>query len=81
MLTCNVCVPYIVISVGAVHPYYESRKRLLNDSRPGRGECAKKARYNARKELRKRVSVVSNDLIPRPLSQHLLIEVLMQEKA
>ena len=61
MLTCNVRVPYIVISVGAVHPYYESRKRLLNDSRPERGESAKKARYNARKELRKRVSVVSND--------------------
>ena len=65
MLPCsiyNVCVPYIVISVGAVHPYYESRRRLLNDSRPGRGESAKKARHNARKkELRKRVSVVSND--------------------
>ena len=33
----------------------------LDISGPGRGESAKKARHNVRKELRKRVSVVSND--------------------
>ena len=53
---------YTFMSVGAVHQYYESRRRLFNDSRPGRRESAKKARHSARKkELRKRVSVVSND--------------------
>ena len=38
---------YTFMSVGAVHRYYVSQRRLFNDSRPGRRESAKKARHNA----------------------------------
>ena len=41
---------------GAVHRYYESRRRLYNDSRPTRIEIAQIAkRTSKKKEKRKRV--------------------------
>ena len=36
--------------VGAVHRYYESRRRVYNDSRPGRREVAEKAIIGAKKK-------------------------------
>lgn len=47
---------YLIVTVEAVHRYYESRRRLHNDSQPGRSSSAKKVKKNARKkEMRKRV--------------------------
>ena len=43
---------------GSVHRYYESRRRLFNDSKPERVEVALQVQMDARrKERRKRVSV------------------------
>ena len=68
-LLCWLFPSYNFMSVGAVHRYYVSQRRLFNDSRPGRRESAKRARHNAWKELRKSVSVVSNDHSLYPYSQ------------
>lgn len=41
---------------GSVHRYYESRRRLFNDSQPRRRETAKKTKIKSRKQaLRKQV--------------------------
>ena len=42
---------------GAVHRYYESRRRLFNDSRPGRKDTAKEVKERSKKTtLRKKAS-------------------------
>ncbi len=46
----------IILYPGATHRFYESRRRLFNDSRPQRKEPALKAKLAAkRKEVRRRV--------------------------
>ena len=39
----------LCISTGAVHRYYESHRRLFNNTKPGRAEQAQKAKTNAKK--------------------------------
>jgi len=47
--------------VEAVHRYYESRRRIYNDSQPSRSTSAKKVKKTARKkEMRKRVGITVN---------------------
>lgn len=44
--------------VGAVHRFYESRRRLFNDQQPGRVEAANKTKKNSKlTALRKQVCV------------------------
>ena len=43
----------IFIPIGAIHRYYESRRRLFNDSRPGRRESAQRSKHNARRVEKK----------------------------
>ncbi len=45
------CFP-LLLYLGAVHRYYESRRRLYNDNKPGRQEAAKTAKVTARKKER-----------------------------
>ena len=48
-----------LIPTGAIHRYYESRRRLFNDSRPARREKAAETRVKARKQsLRRKVGEI-----------------------
>ncbi len=74
-----VCIPvmyckYVTIlfpfCTGAVHRFYETRRRIFNDNKPTRKEHAQKAKVKARKkELRKRVWYDSN-VINKCLPNH-----------
>ena len=55
------CVPWVIFLlfpvIGAVHRYYESRRRLFNDSQPSRLEKAQISKCNSKKlALRKQVN-------------------------
>ena len=48
-----------VLYTGAVHRFYESRRRLFNDEQPGRVEAANTTKKNSKQTvLRKQVIVV-----------------------
>ena len=50
--------------IGAIHRYYESRRRLYNDSQPLRRDSARKAKHAAnKKERRKRVRLQVKDML------------------
>ena len=56
----------------AVHRYYESRRRLFNDTKPGRAEKAQETKIKTKKQqLRNRVSSVLSVL------QHIFIIIII----
>ena len=60
----GVCIIYF-LRVGATHRFYESRRRLYNDSRPARKEPVLRAKQAAkRKETRKRVRNTDGIICP-----------------
>ncbi len=51
---------------GAVHRYYESRRRLFNDEQPGRRDVAREMKVQSKKKaLQRKVRVVLNTIIRR----------------
>ena len=47
-----------VVCIGAIHRYYESRRRLFNDDQPNRIEAARKTRLRSRSiAFRKQVRI------------------------
>ena len=49
---------YVLLLIGAVHRYYESRRRLFNDSQPNRVPIVERNKKNAKKKaFQKRVSM------------------------
>ena len=46
---------FAIISPGAVHRYYESRRRLFNDIQPGRLHIARETRKKSRNKARRKL--------------------------